>query len=111
VLTPWLVGSLKAKKYVLQQDGASYHTAEEVKKFCEKQGLEVLQGWPAHSPDLNPIEQVWALLNQKIAEYHPTTLQQLREATVAAWKAIPRETLNSYHTSFLKKLAKIVNTG
>ena len=25
--------------------------------------------------------------------------------------AIPRETLNSYHTSFLKKLAKIVNTG
>lgn len=53
-----------------QQDKAPVHTAHVIRDWPNDQGFEVM-AWPPYSPDLNPIENLWALLKAKIYEIHP----------------------------------------
>ena len=36
--------------------------------------------WPENNPDLNPIENLWAILEDKVANKHPSNIAALIEA-------------------------------
>ncbi len=44
--------------FIFQQDLAPAHTAKSTKSWLNDHGVGVLD-WPANSPDLNPIENIW----------------------------------------------------
>jgi transposase len=50
----------------LQQDNAPWHTAHPVQAWMETRDIDLLI-WPPNSPDLNPIENLWAQMNRKLA--------------------------------------------
>lgn len=54
------------KNYFFEQDGAPSHTSKKTLKFIEDKKVQVIKNWPANSPDLTCIEQVWAILENKI---------------------------------------------
>lgn len=93
---------------IFQQDGATCHTAGRVYRYLETKGVVVLIGWPPYSPDLNPIEELWAELDRRISNLHPQTAQQLEEATRAAWASIPQSMIDNYVLSFEAKCRKCV---
>jgi transposase len=58
---------------IFQHDNAPTHTASVVQRALADIDIEVME-WPPYSPDLNPIENLWALLKAKIYELRPDLL-------------------------------------
>lgn len=53
-----------------QQDNARIHNFGGTPEWLQVHGIEYID-WPAHSPDLNPIEHVWAALRRKLMLLFP----------------------------------------
>jgi transposase len=62
----FLVPELEPGQYVIM-DNVSFHKALEIRKLIEAAGYTLVFLAP-YSPDLNPIENFWAWLKQKIRE-------------------------------------------
>ena len=48
-----------------QQDNAPIHTSKQTRAFLLQNNIQVMD-WPALSPDMNPIENVWAEISRKL---------------------------------------------
>ncbi len=66
--------------FILQDDNARPHRANIVDHFLQAQGIQRMI-WPACSPDLNPIEELWDQLGRaaKARIQANTTLDQLTD--------------------------------
>ena len=52
--------------------------------------------WPPQSPDLNPIEQVWDLLDSKIDKTKKTSVKEFWKEMDKAWNSITKEELRKH---------------
>ena len=68
-----------------QHDGAPAHKAKCVRSWLIEKGIQCLEPWPGSSPDLNPIENCWAILKQKLAVHKPTSLTDLIQKIKLVW--------------------------
>lgn len=66
------------------QDNDPKHTSRLVKSWLEEQKIDILD-WPAQSPDLNPIENLWKTLGDKIRDERPPNLNVLWETLKREW--------------------------
>ena len=55
----------KPQKILFMQDNCPAHKCKYAMKWFENQKDITLINWPPKSPDLNPIETVWALMKKK----------------------------------------------
>jgi len=78
--------------FILMHDNATPHTARVTRNFLEEQNIRVLD-WPAQSPDLNPIEHAWDMLQRRVLQGQNQfqNQDQLFQALQQCWNAIPQD--------------------
>ena len=71
--------------------------------------IEVIFGknkiwWPANSPDLSPIEIVWAILKQELSKRKNSNLNELRNNILDIWNRFPKELCSKIISEFDEKV-------
>jgi len=85
-----------AEGSIVVMDNWTVHHGEEVRELVERFGCELLY-LPTYSPDLNPIEHLFAKVKAFIKSLRPESSDKLIEAFCNAVKVITSENvLNSY---------------
>ncbi len=92
---------------VFQKDNAKPHTAAITTAWLRSRRVRVLN-WPACSPDLSPIENIWCIIKRKIRQRWPQTLQKLKTYIRQEWDQIPTPKLQKLITSMPRRLQTVL---
>lgn len=95
--------------FLLMQDNARPHSAAITSDYLRHHEIRVME-WPSMSPDLNPIEHIWDLLDRRIRKrpITPQTLQQLTEALIEEWERIPQEDIRRIIRSMPRRCQAVI---
>ncbi len=99
--------------YDKQQDSAPCHKAQIISDwFLEHDNELSLLKWPPLSPDLNPIEHLWDVVEReiRIMDVQPTNLQQLRDAIMSIWTKISEECFQHLVESMPWRMKAVLKT-
>lgn len=97
-------------RWRFQQDNDPKHTSRHCKTWLQQNAIEVLD-WPAQSPDLNPIENLWEIVNSKINRENCSTKEALFEAVKEAWYNISPEIISNLISSMPKRCSEVIKNN
>jgi transposase len=95
--------------WVLQRDGATPHVAKSTTAWLQQNGIQYIPAddWPPNSPDLNPMENVWAWTQSQLQGRKISTSEGLCRALAQIWKHVPKSMLLSLVHSMPDRLAAV----
>ncbi|KAI2666726.1 Transposable element Tcb1 transposase [Labeo rohita] len=96
------------KDFIFQHDLAPAHSAKTTGKWFTDHGITVLN-WPANSPDLNPIENLWDIVKRKLRDARPNTLNELKAAIEASWASITPQQCHRLIASMPRRIEAVIS--
>lgn len=95
--------------HLFMQDNAAIHRSGSTMAYLTHNEIAVLP-WPACSPDLNPIENVWGLMVRDVYRDNKqyATVAELKIAVVEAWSNLNLHTLDNLARSVPNRLIEVV---
>lgn len=96
--------------YVLfQEDNAPIHTSRIAKTWRAAMGIDCLQ-WPAQSPDLNPIEQIWKMLKDAVQDRDPPIrhIQDLDQVLQEEWRSLDLRKVENLVDSLPERISEVI---
>lgn len=91
------------ENFILVHDNSPIHTAKIIKEWLEENNIITLK-WPAYSPDLNPIENLWSRMEHLTRNRKPTSREHLWNIVKEAYDKILQD--NVYIKKLLRSMPK-----
>ena len=100
---------LDLSSVIFQQDNAPIHTTKMLMEWFSQQHFTLLP-WPSQSPDLNPIEHLWAILKQALNRYDclPSGMVELWDRVVEIFYFITSDDCRRLVESMPRQIAFVV---
>ncbi len=110
-----LMGGALGSAWVFQQDNDPTHKAapQVVQAYNKAHGssISVLPNWPPSSPDLNPIENVWALVQAKVNKKGLDSFEKFKEAVIQELRALSKGTISNLYGSMKRRIEAVITRG
>lgn len=99
------------EQFVYMDDNARPHRANVVNEFFQRENITRME-WPALSPDLNPIENVWDALQRRMLDrqIEPHGIEELGIALQQEWEAIPGDLINNVIRSMPQRCQEVIRS-
>jgi len=109
VIQPIVIPHVQANRgMIFMQDNAPCHIARATTHMLAANRVQVLR-WPSKSPDLNPIEHVWDLLDRRVRQ-RPVqqNLHELEMDLVQEWTALFQRSIRNYVMSMRARCLAVI---
>lgn len=97
---------LNGSQWLFQQDNDPKHSSYLVQEWRIYHCKQLKT--PPQSPDLNPIEHVWSILDKKIRMHHITSKDSLRNAISTEWEKITSQETRNLVGSMKRRLEAVI---
>jgi transposase len=98
--------------WIYQQDNAKIHTSNSTMTWLKRKKVRYID-WPACSPDLNIIENLWGILARRVYQNgrQYNNISELKQAIVREWDKIEINEVRILYDSMLQRVAKVATNG
>jgi transposase len=96
--------------WLFQQDNAPCHTAHSITEYFAGSNVQLMP-WPARSPDLNPIENLWSWMDYQLTKKQITSLEMLKTELTKLWLEIPIKMIENLIESMPRRLAACIKNN
>lgn len=96
--------------WTFQHDNDPKHTSKVVENWIKEQKIKKLQ-WPPQSPDLNPIENLWEIVNSRINREECNSTNALFYQVKKAWDSINMDTIDKLINSMPNRLKEVIKNN
>lgn len=97
-------------RFIFQQDNDPKHSSRIVQEWFQENNVRVLQ-WPAQSPDLNPIENLWEEVERRIRTQMFPNIQSLLNKINQVWINLPENTVQNLIASMPRRCRQVINNN
>lgn len=98
------------RRFIFQHDNDPKHTAHIVRDHLARRTFQTMQ-WPAQSPDINPIENLWSELDRTLSTRKPRNEDELFHILQQGWQALSARYIHHLIRSMPRRCQAVIRSG
>ena len=97
------------KNWMYQQDNATIHVSKSSKEWFTKNKIQLLD-WPANSPDLNIMENIWGILVRDVFKNGRqfSSISEIKKQLINSWAQISNNMLTNLVDSMKDRIFSLI---